>query len=62
MLCYSELSLPQPKVLHTAIYSQQFVVALSLSQIAGSLDLSTKSMFKGRNRTCVMLKSDEYKQ
>lgn len=43
MLCYRELSLPQPKVLHTAIYSQQFVVALSLSQTAGSLDLSTKS-------------------
>lgn len=43
MLCYSELSLPQPKVLQIAIYSQQFLVALSLSHTACSLDLSAKS-------------------
>lgn len=61
MLCYSELSLPQPKVLPTAIYSQQLLAALSFSQPAGSEALSSRAMKKGRNGTCMLLSSDEYR-
>ena len=36
MFCYSELSLPQPKVLRTGIYSQQLVVTLILPGCSSS--------------------------